>query len=177
MWKSLIPYKETDLNIEFRSKAWVEKGVLKVAFELGGDLDPILLPKPLPIPRRVIGLWESTCFEMFIKNTKADEYFEFNLTSAYNWNLFHFPSNKSRLKEYIEVSNLGVSAVSKENSFCLSFWIALDKFPPNFWDQENMNIGLTAVIEEKTGFLSYWALTHKDNKPNFHHKDSFIYEL
>ncbi|MBK25551.1 MAG: hypothetical protein CME70_16260 [Halobacteriovorax sp.] len=177
MWKNLIPFNQSDLNLEFRSKAWVEAKVLKVAFELKGDLSNILLPKPLVNPSRVIGLWESTCFEMFVKNSSGDEYFEFNVSSAYNWNLFYFPSIKARLKEYTNISNLAVSAVKKEDSFCLKFWIALDKFPSGFWESDNMKIGLTAVIENKTGPLSYWALAHKEDKPNFHHMDSFIFEL
>lgn len=177
MWQELVPFEKTELNLTFKSKAWLEGGMLKVAYELIGDIDQLLLPDPLLSPGRVIGLWESTCFEMFIKNGTDEQYLEFNVSSEYNWNVFHFPNKKARLKEYQGISNLGVSAVTSEKNFCLSYWIPLDKLPSHFWMDGNMNIGLTAVVESKQGTITHWALKHADTKPNFHHEDSFIFHL
>ncbi len=178
MWSELVPFSKQGLNLEFKSKALVETGVLKIAYELSGeDLSKILLPSPLINPGRVIGLWESTCFEMFIKNSNSDEYLEFNVTSEYTWNVFHFPNKKARLKEYLEIANLGVSAVNSKDKFCLTCWFSVDKLPSYFWSDGKMNIGLTAVIETKENELSYWAIKHADDKPNFHQHDTFIYEL
>ena len=38
-------------------------------------------------------------------------------------------------------------------------------------------LGLSAVIEERSARKSYWALAHPPGKPDFHHADSFAYEL
>ena len=68
MWSELHPFSKNGLGLNFKSKAWVEAGLLKVAYEIQGDIQKLLLPDPLLSPGRVLGLWESTCFEMFIKN-------------------------------------------------------------------------------------------------------------
>jgi len=39
------------------------------------------------------------------------------------------------------------------------------------------HLALSAVIEEAKGNKSYWALVHPPGKPDFHHRDSFAYEL
>lgn len=177
MWQELKPFSPPKDNLALKSRAWVELGVLKVAFELTGNIKKILISNPEQLPSRVIGLWESTCFEMFIKNKKLDEYFEFNCSSANNWNVFHFQKPRSALKEYLSVANLASSTVKKEDALTLSFWIDLKKFPGSFWQEGQMNLGLTSVLESVSGELSYWALEHLDTKPNFHHGNSFTFQL
>jgi hypothetical protein len=43
--------------------------------------------------------------------------------------------------------------------------------------REPWRLGVSAVIEESDGAKSYWALKHAPGKPDFHHADSFAYEL
>ena len=176
MWQELKPFHPVQ-NLTLRSRAWVELGVLKFAFELEGDLEQILIPSPKGLPARVIGLWESTCFEVFIKNSKNEEYFEFNCSSASNWNIFYFKKPKAGLKEFLEISNLASCSVQNGKSLTVSFWIDTQKFPQGFWHEGSMNLGLTSVLESKTGGLSYWAIEHLDQKPNFHLSKSFKYCL
>ena len=40
-----------------------------------------------------------------------------------------------------------------------------------------LHLGLSAVVQQKSGDISYWALTHPQGKPDFHHPDSFTFEL
>jgi hypothetical protein len=177
MWQELKAFNPPKDNLALRSRVWVEVGVLKVAFELTGDLEKVLTSSPEEIPSRVIGLWKSTCFEMFIKNKKSEEYFEFNCSTANNWNVFYFPKQKAALKEFLPIANLASSSVQNKDSITVSFWIDLVKFPTSFWIEGEMNCGLTTVLESDSGELSYWALKHLDTKPNFHMEKSFIYQL
>ena len=41
----------------------------------------------------------------------------------------------------------------------------------------SLRLGLSAVIEETDGRLSYWALAHPGERPDFHHRDSFVLPL
>ena len=176
-WKELHTFKKTMSQMHIKSKVWLEAGMLKVVYELSGDLDEVLLSKPLLNPARKMGLWESTCFEMFIKNAHDEQYLEFNVTSEYNWNVFNFPHKGARIKEFQGISNIGISGEITKDSFCLNYSIPLDKLPPKLWSTGNMKIGLSSVVETKEGDLSYWALSHPDKKPNFHHQESFTYDL
>jgi hypothetical protein len=177
MWQELIAFNQPKDNLALRSRAWVEVGVLKVAFELTGDLEKVLTSSPQEIPARVIGLWESTCFEMFIKNKNSEEYFEFNCSSANNWNVFYFQKQKAALKEFLPIASLASSSVQNKGSLRVSFWIDLERFPTSFWKDGQMNLGLTTVLESDSGELSYWALRHIDTRANFHMEKSFIYQL
>jgi hypothetical protein len=40
-----------------------------------------------------------------------------------------------------------------------------------------LRLGLASVIEDKARVLSYWSLKHPAEKPDFHHRDSFVVEL
>ncbi|MFT6070341.1 MAG: hypothetical protein ACJAT2_003226 [Bacteriovoracaceae bacterium] len=177
MWRELKAFSPPKENLTLKSRAWVELGVLKVAFNLTGDLGSVLAPMPVDLPARVIGLWESTCFEMFIKNSEKEEYFEFNCSSANNWNIFYFPKKRAALKEFTPISNLASSTVLKDDQLSVSFWIDLKKLPIGFWIDGQMKLGLTSVLESKSGGLSYWALEHLDTKPNFHKPESFSFLL
>jgi hypothetical protein len=45
---------------------------------------------------------------------------------------------------------------------------------PELRDSTHLDVALAAVIESADGRLSYWALRHPEEKPNFHHTDSFV---
>lgn len=177
MWRKLQEFNPSTKDLTLKSQALVELGVLKVLFEIEGPVENLLISTPGLHPARVIGLWESTCFEMFVKHTSKDEYFEFNCSTANNWNIFYFLKEKAALKEYLEISNLASSTIINPGKVSLSFWIDLKKFPDDFWEDGKMQLGLTSVIESKDGGLSYWALDHLDKKPNFHLSKSFTYQL
>lgn len=49
---------------------------------------------------RKIGLWQKTCFELFIKNKFGDDYYEINFSPKHlQWNAFYFSSYRSPLTE------------------------------------------------------------------------------
>jgi hypothetical protein len=41
----------------------------------------------------------------------------------------------------------------------------------------DLRLGITAVVEDNRGQLGYWALRHPGERPDFHHPDSFGFEL
>jgi hypothetical protein len=40
-----------------------------------------------------------------------------------------------------------------------------------------VRLGLAAVVEDTVGRIDYWALRHAGERPDFHHPDSFGFEI
>ena len=51
-------------------------------------------------PKRAFGLWEKTCFEIFLKKHNSSEYIEFNFSADMEWSCFHFDDYKEGMKDY-----------------------------------------------------------------------------
>lgn len=177
MWSKLKAFEAPQSAISLKSKLRCDANILNMSFELSGALDEISLAKPVKSPARIQGLWQTTCFEVFIKNQESEEYIEFNFSSEYDWNCFYFPNKKSRLKEYQKITNLSVNSVKENTTFFIESSVDLNKLPDGLWKKNKMRIGPAAILESKTKELTYWACKHLDKVPNFHNHDSFNYEL
>lgn len=168
----LIPFKDVDLQVNLEAGLQLIGSNLKVNFKLSGEVEEIALPKKEASGRRVIGLWESTCFELFILNNETHSYYEFNFSPEGHWNAFFFPKKKAPLKEAISFKDIQSNQTHSKNEFSLDASIDMYSMQPAFWQEENMSVALTGVLESKIG-LSYWAIDHLDKKPNFHNFDTF----
>jgi hypothetical protein len=145
-----------------------------ITYTLEGELSRLCLPVPCA-PSRVDGLWQHTCFEAFISVKGAPAYREFNFAPSGQWAAYAFkgyrdgaplsPDLNPRIKMRVLGNRLEVDALIRRE--CL---------PPT---QNNtpLLLGLSAVIEEESSIFSYWALRHPSTRPDFHHPDSFIFEL
>jgi hypothetical protein len=169
---NLVPFKEEALPIDIQAELNLNGSNIEIHFLVKGQLDNILLGDKEEIGRRVIGLWESTCFECFVLNNETLSYYEFNFSPEGHWNSFYFPKKKSPLKEALSFKNITTEVQHQENTFSLKASIDLYCFMPSFWKENQMSFGLTTVIECKNK-LSYWAINHLDKKPNFHNFQTF----
>jgi hypothetical protein len=43
--------------------------------------------------------------------------------------------------------------------------------------EQKIDIAIASVIQPKVGEVTYWALTHCDPQPDFHQRESFIFQL
>ncbi len=119
------------------------------------------------MPARTDGLWQFTCFELFVKPDEGESYLEFNFVPGGSWAAYSFDRYRmgqtdlsvcapkvESIESGIRASgNLGV-AMSNRSSFAIS-----------------------AVIEETDGTKSYWALAHPPGAPDFHHPSCFTISL
>jgi hypothetical protein len=154
---------------------WTERGSLALTYSLKGDITRLRVPPPRN-PRRADGLWQHTCFEVFISEKGQQSYWEFNFSPSGEWAACAFksyrdgrPIENDRLDPDIIVRSAG-------NIFELEAIVRLDRLqtikPP-----VALGLGLSAVVEENDGTISYWALKHPPGKPDFHHPDCFALEL
>lgn len=153
---------------------------LYVSYKLTGDLTQIDLGNGTPNHQRQMKLWEKTCFELFLKHEDHDDYLEFNFSPHFEWNSFYFPQKGAPLKELEAVKNIKIDILRSSDIFQLIAEVESKNLPKHFQkelSQGKLMAGMTTVLKEKNLRMSYWALSHKDQRPNFHHFDSFIYKF
>mgnify|MGYP001243253844 CR=1 FL=1 len=134
-------------------------------FESGKNISGSLFP--------LENLWTTTCFEIFLKNEKTSDYYEFNFNSKGEWNVFYFSDYRQRVgssKNSVEVK-MQTQVFAGRPLLVYSFDIsnlANLKFPSQ--------INLSAVTKGKAG-ITYWSQKHNGQKADFHDPKNFTLTL
>ena len=130
---------------------------------------------PRVSPQRCNELWRHTCFELFVMRPDGS-YCEFNFSPSTQWAAYRFEDYRDAMTElsmdeapHIE-TNVSAGLFVLDARVSLSSWI-------NKEVAAQCRIALAAVVEAGDGRIEYWALTHRGERPDFHHKDSFIARL
>jgi hypothetical protein len=146
-------------------------GQLWLRFHVDAPLADLVIPGPAD-PLRTDGLWQTTCFELFVRRPGAPDYAEFNFAVSSQWASYRFGDYRTEMTELtMDAPETGVDA--SESHLALEASVAL----PSPWGSGVINIALCAVIEETDGTKSYWALAHPPGDPDFHHPDCFALTL
>jgi len=171
---SLIPFNLANApNITITGSILRVQEELKIEYLLTGELDKVVIPPLKTEGDRFFDLWEHTCFEFFLGIKDIPEYWEFNLSPARDWNVFHFLRYRYNIAEEINFSSLPVKIVQEKNCLKLALEVKLAKIiNPN----TNLKIGIATVIEEQHQ-ISYWALKHPQAQADFHDQASFTITL
>jgi len=131
-------------------------------------LENLAVPDPAE-PVRTDGLWRTTCFEAFIRQSGEGRYAEFNLSPSHQWAAYSFEDYRNGMVEMKLDGALPIDLDVSADHFALETLIPL---PPG-----SLEIALSAVIEETDGTKSYWALVHPPGQPDFHHPTCFALTL
>jgi len=131
-----------------------------------------LVVPPFAGKGRADGLWQTTCFEAFLKPKGGSAYVELNLSPSERWAAYDFADYRAGMseREFPREPDCTVRVGSTFAIFDAAIPVASLPVLP-------CALGLSAVIEEDGGVLSYWALTHPDGKPDFHHPTCFAVTL
>jgi hypothetical protein len=137
-------------------------------YAVAGQIRNLSLPAPASA-MRADGLWQHTCFEVFVRAMPGDDYREFNFAPSHAWAAYRFDSYRSgiRLQDMVVVPRIETELA--ESQFKLRAELGIDDLP----DEAAWQVGLSAVIEETNGRRSWWALAHPPGQPDFHHGDCF----
>jgi hypothetical protein len=150
-------------------------GILSVAYTLEGHLDRLQLPAPRPA-RFADGLWQHTCFELFIARPGRPAYHEFNFAACGEWAAYAFARYREAAPLAADQLDPRITVHRKSGALELEASIRLDRLSPSLCSAR-LALALSTVIEDGDGGLSYWALHHPPGPPDFHHPDAFILEL
>lgn len=122
--------------------------------------------------RRVDGLWQTTCFEMFIRPGDGEDYIELNLSPSEQWAAYDFSGHREGMRNRAMPRD-PVCTMRPGKAFAVfDADVPLAGLPPLPW-----RYGLAAIIEEEGGHKSYWAVGHPPGEPDFHHPACFAREL
>ncbi|MCX7285624.1 MAG: DOMON-like domain-containing protein [Novosphingobium sp.] len=122
--------------------------------------------------RRADGLWQATCFELFLKPEGGEAYAEFNFSPSQNWAAYDFSGYREGMAERTMPRH--PVCTPRRGQSVLIFDVAL---PTAALPALPAALGLTAVIEEEGGVTSFWAMAHREDRPDFHHESCFAASL
>lgn len=139
-------------------------------FGIGAPLSRFVIPAASEEPTRKEDLWETTCFEAFLRITGEEGYREWNFAPSGDWAAYDFTSHRDGQIE-ADVAAPYVRVEDNMTWWALGATIAVDA-------NAKWQVGLSAVLEEKDATKSYWALAHPEgDKPDFHAAACFAAHL
>ena len=121
---------------------------------------------------RADDLWQTTCFEMFLRPPGDSSYSEFNLSPSERWNAYDFAARRTGMTER-PMPRASVCTMRPGSGFAI-FDAAI---PAAGLPQKECAMALACVIEEAGGQKSYWALEHDGPAPDFHDPACFTARL
>lgn len=131
-----------------------------------------LVVPPFAGKGRAQGLWQTTCFELFLMPEGGEGYCEFNLSPSERWAAYDFDRYRHGMRDRpAEREPQGTMRLGS------SFAIFDAALPLSALPGAHCRMNLAAVIEEQGGAKSFWALTHGADKPDFHDPACFIASL
>ena len=138
-------------------------------FGVGAPASRFVIPEA-DEPSRADKLWETTCFEAFLREAGKERYQEWNFAPSGHWAAYDFTAYREGMTQ----SEIGAPPyIRMEDN--LTWWtlgatIAVEA-------GKSWELSLSAVLEEKDGTKSYWALAHASDRPDFHSPDCFVAKL
>jgi hypothetical protein len=160
--------------IEISASVNRDRHILSIEYQLHGDLNTLIIPAQTTTPTRKSLLWENTCFEFFVGVPGSPDYWEFNLSPAGDWNIFHLDNYRQGLREELAFRSLGFDVSMEQNLLLLKLLVNLEGIIPA---QQDLEISVATVIESQLGEISYWAITHSGDTADFHLRDSFTLKI
>jgi hypothetical protein len=134
------------------------------------DLHSLVIPV-VAEPDRADGLWNSTCFELFLRDPNDSSYLEFNFSPSSKWAAYRFRDYRDGMSNW-ELPTPEIYCDMSDTSFALEATVRLADVL-----NSPVEAALSAVIHETGDTKSYWALNHPPGKPDFHHPDCFTLNL
>lgn len=131
-----------------------------------------LVVPPFAGKGRADGLWQTTCFELFVKPDGGTAYAEFNLSPSQAWAAYDFTAYREGMADRACPRDPVCTPRGGQAVLIFDAAIPATALPPLPWAY-----GLTAVIEEEGGHKSYWAIAHGSDRPDFHSEACFAARL
>lgn len=140
---------------------------LRVRWRIDGP-QKLVLP-PFAGKGRADGLWQTTCFELFMmEKDGTPSYCEFNLSPSERWAAYDFTGYREGMSN---------RPFAREPDCTMRMGRAIAIFDAALPRAQVPGLpcayNLAAVIEEEGGVKSYWAISHHKEQPDFHDPSCF----
>ena len=146
-----------------------DAGTIWLRYHVDGNVGKIRLPDSIDQSERMDGLWQNTCFELFLRKPGSERYCEFNFSPSGNWAAYVFARYREAMAPLALAQAPDIYMDFSDTHIGLEASVQL----PDGWLQDELEASLSAVIEMQNGEKSLWALAHPAGKPDFHHQDGF----
>lgn len=115
------------------------------------------------------GLWQATCFELFVGRPDDPGYREFNFSPSGQWAWYVF--SQERQRDAVPPPVFSPPELEWQPGVCpvLVAWVPAALLPPRPW-----RMGLSTVLAHRDGRLAYLALHHPKDRPDFHGRAGWI---
>jgi hypothetical protein len=167
--QQLRPFQDIESRFSIEADVHAFAANLVFEFQLFDKSGLFEVPPGFEVTKaeRVDGLWQSTCFEAFLKPSGADHYYEFNFSLKPAWNAYRFADYREPQPPQpsmdFSLRRIHFDGVTKKLTVEIE----------NKSSHSQFRAGLAAILLEKNGVKHYCALTHAGAKPDFHLHDSF----
>ncbi len=151
-----------------------QDGLYRFCFRVLGAVGAFRVPGPAE-PARRDGLWQHTCFEVFVMCADGS-YCEFNFSPSTQWAAYRFDGYRRAMTGLPMDNAPDIQTTATPDSLVLEASVGLHGLVNNQRAARN-RVAIAAVMERADGRLDYWALAHPADKPDFHHPDGFIATL
>lgn len=148
---------------------------LTLRYRLACETAQLLLPATTG-SRRADGLWQHTCFEVFIRPAGTEAYCEFNFSPSGEWAAYRFTSRREGMQSIDAIEPPSVRLAPAPDGLAVTVVLQAGSID-GLTGGRALDLGLSAIIEDLTGGLSYWALRHASPRPDFHDPASFALRL
>lgn len=135
------------------------------------DANALALPGPEK-PGRADGLWQTTCFELFLRPEGGQGYYEFNFSPSGKWAAYAFDGYRAGMRDLALAIDPHVESERAGAAFMLDADVDLSELAA-----VAHRMSVSAVIEEVGGARSYWAVAHPAGRPDFHDPACFVLHL
>lgn len=143
---------------------------LRLTYVVSGDVQRLTVPESRPTAR-VDGLWQATCFEIFLRSHGSQAYQEFNFSPSGEWAAYSFTGYRQGMTALDQPRPPRIQCVSTAQRLQVDV-----QFHSAMLAQGDPRAALSAVLKHSDGRLSYWALAHPQAKPDFHDAAGFVAE-
>lgn len=150
---------------------------LDLSFRLDGAIGSLRVPPRLATPGRADGLWEHTCFEVFLRCDGSPAYSELNFSPSGEWTRYEFSSYRERAAPAGPAPEPAAPSMRWTASADLLALDASIALAGTAAARAPLRLALAAVVEARDGSRSYWAVRHPSGRPDFHHADGFAIAL
>lgn len=147
------------------------RDALLLRYEGAGRIGDLRVPPQRP-PARSDGLWQTTCFEAFLRPAGGEGYFEFNFAPSGEWAAYAFSGYRAGMQPLEPLVTPSIVTTKSPDRLTVEVSLALSGLAEGRW-----LLGLSAVVEAVDGAKGYWAVAHPPGKADFHHRDCFALDL
>lgn len=139
---------------------------IRCTYVVHGAIDRLAIPVRAGMPARTAGLWQRTCFEVFLMPPGAPGYSEFNFSPSGDWAAYAFRSYREGMMDLEVDPPPLISWEQTADRCCLDAAVRIA-------GAVSPKIAISVVLLDLDGHRHYWALRHPPGKPDFHDARAF----